>query len=171
MRSRWLDRLPSEQARVFRDALAGFYKACGVDVVREQVESALRPGMRFMVCEHGLIVETEPHFEAAARYDLDAEGLLVPQPLDGRPLGALRPSRPSNWYLIERQSAGEDWMNAWDNKGNQSGPGEKLRFGATRRADQTQGLLWLASPRDSTHSGSGCPPVSGASQMIVNPTI
>ena len=73
----WLDRLPLEQLRAFTDALAGFYKACGVDVVREQVESALRPGMRFYVSEQGLIVETGPRFEAAARYDLDAEGLLI----------------------------------------------------------------------------------------------
>ena len=112
----WRDGLPSEQARAFADALAGFYKACGVDVVREQVESAVRSEMRFMVCEHGLVVELGPDFEAAARYDLDAEGLLVPQPLDGRPMANLRPCMAERLVFKKTPIRWEDWVNAWDNK-------------------------------------------------------
>jgi hypothetical protein len=111
----WLDRLPLEQVRAFTDALAGFYKACGVDVVREQVESALRPGMRFMVGQRGgLIVETGPRFEAAARYDLDAEGLLVPQPLEGRTPARLR-AFPAERLLFKKNAIHwEDWVEAWE---------------------------------------------------------
>jgi hypothetical protein len=110
----WLDRLPLEQVRAFTDALAGFYKACGVDVVREQVESALRPGMRFMVGERGLIVETGPRFEAAARYDLDAEGLLVPQPLEGRPPARLRAFSADKLVFKKTEIRWEDWVQTWE---------------------------------------------------------
>jgi hypothetical protein len=111
----WLDRLPLEQVRAFTDALAGFYKACGVDVVREQVESALRPGMRFLIGQRGgLIVETGPHFEAAARYDLDAEGLLVPQPLEGRTPARLR-AFPAERLLFKKIAIRwGDWVEAWE---------------------------------------------------------
>jgi hypothetical protein len=40
----WLSRLSPQQGMAFRDALGGFYKLAGVDVVREQVESQLYPG-------------------------------------------------------------------------------------------------------------------------------
>jgi hypothetical protein len=110
----WLDRLPLEQVRAFTDALAGFYKACGVDMVREQVESALRPGMRFMVGEQGLIVETGPRFEAAARYDLDAEGLLVPQPLEGRTPARLRAFPAERLLFKKTPIRWDDWVEAWE---------------------------------------------------------
>ncbi len=110
----WLDHLPLEQVRAFTDALAGFYKACGVDVVREQVESALRPGMRFFVGEQGLIVETGPRFEAAARYDLDAEELMAPQPVEGRTPARLR-SFPAERLLFKKTAIRwEDWVEAWE---------------------------------------------------------
>jgi hypothetical protein len=40
----WLLRLSPQQGMAFRDALGGFYKLAGVDVVREQVEAQLYPG-------------------------------------------------------------------------------------------------------------------------------
>jgi hypothetical protein len=40
----WLSRLSPQQGMAFRDALGGFYKLAGVDVVREQVEAQLYPG-------------------------------------------------------------------------------------------------------------------------------
>ncbi len=55
-RETWFARLAPEQASAFRDALAGFYKLAGVDVVREQVEALL---------------------PAKTVYDLTAEGLVV----------------------------------------------------------------------------------------------
>ena len=110
----WLDRLPLEQVRAFTDALAGFYKACGVDVVREQVESALRPGTRFFVGEQGLIVETGPHFEAAARYDLDAEGPLIPQPLDERTPARLRAFPVERLLFKKTAIRWDDWLQTWE---------------------------------------------------------
>jgi hypothetical protein len=110
----WLDRLPLEQVRAFTDALGGFYKACGVDVVREQVESALRPGMRFFVGEQGLIVETEPRFEAAARYDLDAERLLIPQPIEGRRPARLRAFPAEHLLFKKTLIRWDDWVQTWE---------------------------------------------------------
>ncbi len=110
----WIDRLPPEQMRAFADALAGFYKACGVDVVREQIAAALRPGTRFTVGEQGLIVEAAPHSEAAAWYHLDAEHLCVAQPLEGRPLARLRSYPPERLLFKKTAIRWDDWVNAWE---------------------------------------------------------
>jgi hypothetical protein len=56
----WIDRLDVGQRAIFELALAGFYKLAGVDLVREQLETALRgDGSR------------------AAKYDISDEGLVV----------------------------------------------------------------------------------------------
>ena len=60
--------------RAFTDALAGFYKACGVDLVREQVRALLPAGAWFAIDDRGLVVETGPRFEQGAIYDLHGAG-------------------------------------------------------------------------------------------------
>ena len=40
----WLDRLGRRQRRTLANALAGFYKLAGVDLVREQLDAQLQPG-------------------------------------------------------------------------------------------------------------------------------
>ncbi len=75
----WLDRLPLEQVRAFTDALAGFYKAAGVDLVREQVPTLLPAGAWFAIDDRGLVVETGRSFEQGAIYDLHGDGRLPPR--------------------------------------------------------------------------------------------
>ena len=86
-----------EQVRTFTDALAGFYKAAGVDLVREQVETLLPAGAWFTFDDRGLVVETGTHFEQGAVYDLRGDGDLAPAPLvrqgDRRCRGRCRRSR------------------------------------------------------------------------------
>ena len=88
----WLDRLPLEQVRAFTDALAGFYKFCGVDLVREQVQGVAaaggvvrRPGTR-----PGRGNGAGPRKGRGVRPP-DAKGCLPPQPFDG-----LAPAQPAH---------------------------------------------------------------------------
>ncbi|HVS39422.1 MAG TPA: hypothetical protein VMS17_27945, partial [Gemmataceae bacterium] len=110
----WLDRLPLEQVQAFTDALAGFYKAAGVDLVREQVETLLPAGAWFTFGERGLIVETGPHFEHGAVYDLNGDGPLAPKPLYGEP-PALSRTLPANKLLFQRTPIlWDDWVETWE---------------------------------------------------------
>ncbi len=53
----WLDRLSRRQRRTLANALAGFYKLAGVDLVREQLEAQLQPTAHvYEIDERGLVV-------------------------------------------------------------------------------------------------------------------
>jgi hypothetical protein len=52
----WLVRLSPQQLLVIRDALAGFYKLAGVDLVREEIAACLQSEAAFDVTEQGLEV-------------------------------------------------------------------------------------------------------------------
>ncbi len=110
----WLDRLPPEPVRAFTDALAGFYKACGVDLVREQIRTLLPAECWFAVQGCGLVVETGPGLEKGAVYDLDAEGPLPPQSFDGLAPAHLRTLFADRLVFARRPIRWEDWVEAWE---------------------------------------------------------
>ena len=119
----WLDRLPLEQVRAFTDALAGFYKAAGVDLVREQVETLLPTGAWFTFDDRGLVVETGRQFEQGAVYDLHGDGELSPAPLYGAS-AALSRTLPADRLIFQRMPIRwEDWAEAWER--DQAGKGHK----------------------------------------------
>ena len=83
-------RLDAEQARAFTDALAGFWKLAGVDLVREQLADALPAGSAYDLVEEGLVVWTGPAYESGALYELHGDKELSPHPLAGTPPAKFR---------------------------------------------------------------------------------
>ncbi|HVK87588.1 MAG TPA: hypothetical protein VM513_25900 [Kofleriaceae bacterium] len=76
----WTTQLDEQQRRIFEIALAGFYKLSGIDLVREQLEHALRDGDHvppYDVADEGLIVWPGRGFETEAIYDLRANKLAA----------------------------------------------------------------------------------------------
>jgi len=67
----WLSRLTAEQGMAFRDALAGFYKLAGVDVVREQAQAQLPAGTLYDLTERGLVVWPLSEQNGEVVYDLE----------------------------------------------------------------------------------------------------
>jgi hypothetical protein len=110
----WLSGLSGEQTLAFRDALAGFYKWAGVDLVREQLAAALPPGAPFDVTEKGLVVWPVPGVEGGAILDPGSGPALEPEPLpstgpvDFRALSAralVFGATPVLW---------DDWARTWE---------------------------------------------------------
>lgn len=70
----WIDALRDDQRQIVEIALAGFYKLSGVDILREQVEAALRDGPvappPYDVADDGLVVWPSTRFETEIVYDL-----------------------------------------------------------------------------------------------------
>jgi hypothetical protein len=119
-RETWLAGLTVEQTCVFVDALAGFYKLAGVDVVREQISSLLPAGTAYDLRAEGLVVWPTPESEIV--YDLRAgpqvapisRDLALPVALPPLPVDALLYSTtPIHWL---------DWVQTWqldhDGKGH-----------------------------------------------------
>ena len=72
----WIDRLDGGQRAIFELALAGFYKLAGVELVREQLETALRvDGSRapkYDISDEGLVVWPGAGYLTEIVYDLNA---------------------------------------------------------------------------------------------------
>ena len=75
----WIRQLDEAQRRIFEIALAGFYKLSGVELLREQLEHALKPDDAptppYDIADEGLVVWPGDGFETEAIYDLTATKL------------------------------------------------------------------------------------------------
>lgn len=89
----------------FRDALAGFYKLAGVDVVREQIESQLPQAAGYDLRENGLVVWPMSEQNGESVYALE----VSPQKD-----ALLYSATPIRW---------DDWVQTWqrdhDGKGHE----------------------------------------------------
>ena len=105
----WLAHLTAQQAVVFRDALAGFYKLAGVDFIREQIRALLPEAMTWKLTRGMLIVRNSGGAEA--RYCLnDAQNLLTPAAMIG-PLAQTLPPIPADSLFYGRcPIEWDDWV-------------------------------------------------------------
>lgn len=76
----WTTRLDAKQRRIFEIALAGFYKLSGVELLREQLETALAPeggsAPPYDIADEGLVVWPASGFDTEAVYDLNGKKLV-----------------------------------------------------------------------------------------------
>jgi hypothetical protein len=113
----WLARLTQEQTLTFRDALAGFYKLAGVELVREQIEALLPTGTDYDVTAEGLVVWPASGGETV--YDLRKGPELLPRSHGASPL----PPLTTEALLFSATSIyWVDWVRTWqldhDGKGH-----------------------------------------------------
>jgi hypothetical protein len=109
----WLDRLPLGQLRAFADALAGFYKAAGVDLVREQVADLLPPAADFVFDDHGNLVVRGPD-GADVAYHLAEAPRLPPHVAGAGPAPAARTLSADRLLFGATPVRWEDWVEAWE---------------------------------------------------------
>ena len=115
----WLDGLPEEARRTFENALAGFYKMAGVDLVREEITAQLDPAdADYDITDEGLVAwrgaTAEPRL-LCPLHDSNATTFSNPLheaaprewPLDARRL--LFSNRPISW---------ERWVAIWQHDQN-----------------------------------------------------
>jgi hypothetical protein len=128
-RAGWSARLGAEPARAFSDALAGFYKLAGVDLVREQLADALLAGSAYELLEEGLIVWTGPGYESGALYELNGDKELSPRPLAGTPSAKFRKLKGDRILFREVPIIWADWVEQWDADAAGKGHRNKLLRG------------------------------------------
>ncbi len=108
----WIDKLSAAQRGTLANALAGFYKMAGVDLVREQLDAHLAPeNESYRVQVNGLVVRGNNPGDREVLYPLSdwpqAQGADRPWPQESR--------YPSRQELIfsARPIAWQGWVQAW----------------------------------------------------------
>lgn len=77
----WAAQLPEDDTAVLLDALSGFYRLAGVDLIREQIDQALGGrGLPYDVTEQGLVVWPDGKYGVEASYNLHRKSSMRPSP-------------------------------------------------------------------------------------------
>jgi hypothetical protein len=121
-RAGWLAHGRPYQLLVWHDALAGFYKLAGVDLVREQVRKCLPGLLSWTVTDQGLLVR--PRRDCEELYDLTVGGEVTPYPRAGPPAAELPTLREEQILYRSVLITWEAWAETWkrDQKGQLHDP-------------------------------------------------
>lgn len=131
----FVDMLPQPDQRVlFENALAGFYRVAGVDLVREQIRAALGSDMPYDISDEGLVVWPDEHFRTELVYRLDASfsGPIVAAVVRGDP--PKTPPHPLDLRKIlfhDQHVAWADWISAWREDRPTTEPVPRVLFGTS----------------------------------------
>jgi hypothetical protein len=108
----WLGELSEGQREAFEDALAGWYKQAGVDLVREHLKRVLPPGSTYDVIQDGLVVWLDAERTQGAKYDLR---LLEQAPQRIGPSGTVGlPANARSYLFSESPIAWSAWVEQWE---------------------------------------------------------
>ena len=114
----WIAAITDDRRRrILETALAGFYKLAAIDVVREQIEHALRPAPNapvpaFDLADEGLVVWPRSGFETEIVYDLMSRRLR--RTVRGEPLEGETPALAGRQVLFGRQPVyWSVWSTSW----------------------------------------------------------
>jgi hypothetical protein len=118
----WLGQVRPYQLLVWHDALAGFYKLAGVDLVREQVHKCFPNLLSWTITDQGLLVR--PRRDCEELYDLTVGGEVPPYPRAGAPALELPTLREEQILYRSVLITWEAWVETWkrDQKGQLHDP-------------------------------------------------
>ncbi|HWE37927.1 MAG TPA: hypothetical protein VG406_15260 [Isosphaeraceae bacterium] len=124
----WIARLEGDRRRAFEAALAGAYKAAGVDLVRESIEAALGPGAGpYDFDEDGLVLWPRGDYSVAARYRLrDDEDVLLPKTLGAEAMVRLPALEADLVRFGAAPIPWRRWVEFWE--GERAGAAPPARF-------------------------------------------
>jgi hypothetical protein len=120
----WTSTLDAGRLLTLTNALAGFYKLCGVDLIREQVDACFRPSkVHWLVDAFGLTVWPETGAEGRAVYPLKTHGALRPK-LEGAVSPPLPELQAETLIYSAVPISWDRWVETWtrDQKGEKAQP-------------------------------------------------
>lgn len=125
----FLERIPQDQLIVFENALAGFYKIAGVELVREQIIAGIGD-QPYDIAGDGLIVWPSRDYRTEVVYDLHSNAPLLRgrvRDTEGKPAslpdGALPITLASNDLFFSKQIIRwAQWVEAWSDAAAASPP-------------------------------------------------
>ncbi len=102
-------------ARIFENALAGFYQRAEVDLVREQIEEELGEGTHFEIAEEGLVCWPGNDYRTEYAYGVDAKRpkALAPKIKGLKPAKPPRPLDARKILFRHQAISWLSWVSAW----------------------------------------------------------
>lgn len=111
----WLHQLSPTDRSKLQSALAGFYKLTAVDLVHEQVLSALGPQtMAYDVAEQGLIVWPDRSYQSEVHYPLSERPIVNPRPRTLARAAGLEPIPAEKLLFSLQPLQWSDWQSHWE---------------------------------------------------------
>jgi len=112
----WLTSVSEDQRNSFLNALEGFYRKAGIDLVREQLESSLTKKYPYDIDSAGLLVWPSHRFEVEIVADLKADGMICPLPAIPAVEAGLMPVASEEVIFSATHTEWKNWKRIWSDK-------------------------------------------------------
>lgn len=109
----WLRFASADQQRSFQNALVGFYRKSGIDLVREQIEQNLVHQHQYDINSEGFAIWPNADFTNELTIDLDREGPLRPSPLAAANAAGIHSTDRSQVLFWESTTPWCSWNALW----------------------------------------------------------
>jgi hypothetical protein len=103
----------ADQLRSFQNALEGFYRKCGIDMVREQMEAKFLHGHQYDINWEGFAIWPHGMFSHELTVDLYRKGNLRPLPAAEAAAAGIQPTERENVLFFETGTDWSDWVVLW----------------------------------------------------------
>jgi hypothetical protein len=130
----FLDALGETDRAIVENALAGLYRFAGADIVREQLEAALRRGDRvpeYDIAEEGLVVWPRRSLRGEVVYDLRKGPRYAPVIRGEVPAEAATTLREDEVFFRHHALRWSSWVEAWRAASEGEGPIPRVIEGAS----------------------------------------
>ena len=109
----WLGDVSQEQWNSFLNALEGFYRKCGIDLVREQIETNFTRDYPYDIDNDGLLIWPTVQFDVEILASLTKEGLVRPVPAAKAADAGLVPIAHEKIRFSATYTEWQEWERIW----------------------------------------------------------
>lgn len=109
----WLKLISDDQRISFENALDGFYRKCGIDLVREKLETNVIKDHPYDIDQAGLIVWPSSRFDVEIVMDLNSEGKITPHPEVEAAKAGFEPIDREKVLYSATSTDWSSWENTW----------------------------------------------------------
>lgn len=112
----WLRSSNDEQWNSFCNAVEGFYRKSGIELVREQLESAFTQRYPYDIDSAGLLIWPSKSFDIEIVTDMKADGDLIPTPESQATEAGLKPTPREQVIFESTKTSWSDWETLWSER-------------------------------------------------------
>jgi hypothetical protein len=109
----WLRFASNDQLKCFQNALQGFYRKSGIDLVREQLEANFVHGHPYDINVQGFAIWPNGHFNKELTVDLSRKGQVRPSPSTEATLAGIIPTDRDAVVFHESRTEWTHWQYLW----------------------------------------------------------
>jgi hypothetical protein len=109
----WLKLVAETQRESFENALDGFYRKCGIDLVREKLQTNVTKSHPYDIDLAGLLVWPSNRFDVELVMDLNGEGFITPKPEVEAAKAGFKPIAREKVLYSATSTDWNTWENTW----------------------------------------------------------